>query len=615
MITTSKPRSRNLPECCLCLTKSKDVVTIPCGHYYCTSCTDGLVSKYERTGSYSCPQCSQTFSTKPDQDGPVDTAVDSLRETDLYTEPSAAPAAGPSSSSLTRPEQGSPVDKLRKTAFHMHTTADTTSRPEDVACDACTDSTHKAVRSCLMCLASYCDTHLRLHNDLHVRAAHTLVDASDQLQATSCSIHGKVLEVYCLKDKQRICCMCMLEDHKGHDMVAAGQAEKKEELRNSKQMITEQEKQLKELRLAKNSLRHIAIATEEESERLFTELIRSIQGSQSLMKVLIRAQERAELDRIKEVMKQVEEELTELKRSDAEMEQLSSTQNDIHFLQSVQALSLTSANVLKMTVNPQFSFGEVVKSISVLKEQIEDIWQREFDQIAAAVKKDKIVVPSEPKTRKDFLQYLVPLSLDPNTAHQSLKMCEEKSVACSTKCQPYPDHTERFDWWAQVLCREPLNTRCYWEAEWTGLHGVDIAVSYRDITRKGEDDECSFGYNKQSWSLDCAILKYAFVHDNVETDISAPVSHRIGVYLDYKAGVLAFYSVSDCMTLLHRAETRFTQPLYAGFGLYQGSTVKICQPDTEAKQTDTQRIKSSTTENGKNTRRKEHNGLPFGAGV
>lgn len=155
---------------------------------------------------------------------------------------------------------------------------------------------------------------------------------------------------------------------------------------------------------------------------------------------------------------------------------------------------------------------------------------------------------------------------------------------CSKERKPYPDHPERFDWWAQVLCREALNTRCYWEVEWTGLHGVDIAVSYRGITRKGDDDECSFGYNNQSWSLDCAISKYACTHDKMETEISAPVSHRVGVYLDYKAGVLSFYSISDFMTLLHRVETRFTQPLYAGFGLYQGSTVKICQPDMEVQQ-------------------------------
>ncbi|XP_053337778.1 tripartite motif-containing protein 16-like protein [Clarias gariepinus] len=564
MAAYSNPRIQNSHECSLCLTKSKNVITIPCGHDFCRACTDGLISKYERTGSYSCPQCSQTFSTKPEQDGPVDKVEDELKET----------------------------------ALHTHTRADTTTTPEDVACDACRQ---KAVKSCLMCLASYCDRHLELHNDLHARALHTLVDATDQLYALTCSVHGKVLEVYCRKEKQRICCMCMLEDHKGHDMVAAGQADKKEELRNSKRIITEQEKQLKELRLAKNNLRDMALATEEETERLLTELIRSIESSQSVIKALIRAQERAELERIKELIKQMEDEMSELKRSDAEMEQLSSNQNDMQFLQSVQALSLTSANLFKITVNPQFSFGEVVKSISAFKKRIDDVWQCEIDQISAAVKKDKIVVPSEPKTRTDFLQYLVPLSLNCDTAHKSLSICEEKQVTCSTECHDYPDHPERFDWWAQVLCRDPLNTRCYWEAEWTGLHGVDIAVSYRDITRKGEDDGCSFGYNQQSWNLDCAIMKYTFAHDGVEMEISAPVSHRIGVYLDYKAGLLSYYSVSDHMTLLHSVKTRFTQPLYAGFGLFQGSTVKICQPDLKVKQQDNQSVKRCTNVNGNST--------------
>lgn len=221
MATSSKPR--NLHECGLCLMKSKDVVTIPCGHIYCRSCTDGLISKYERTGSYNCPQCLQTFSTKPDQDGSVDKVVGKLKEINLHSETS----ADTSSSSLTRPDQDSLVDKLEETALHTQSTTDTITRPEGVACDTCTDSRQKAVKSCLVCLASYCDTHLRLHNNVHARAAHTLVNATDQVRAMICSVHGKLLEIYCFKEKRRICCLCMLEDHKGHDMVAAGQAEKK----------------------------------------------------------------------------------------------------------------------------------------------------------------------------------------------------------------------------------------------------------------------------------------------------------------------------------------------------------------------------------------------------
>ncbi|KAI4896525.1 hypothetical protein NFI96_001138, partial [Prochilodus magdalenae] len=242
-----------------------------------------------------------------------------------------------------------------------------------------------------------------------------------------------------------------------------------------------------------------------------------------------------------------------------------------------------STDVPDMEANPQFSFGEVVKSISKLKGQIEDVWQREIKTISTEVRGDKFLVPSEPKTRQDFLQYLVPLALDPNTAHKNLSLSEDnRAVSCDLEAQPYPDHLERFNWWAQVLSREALSGRCYWEVQWTGLYGADIAVSYRDISRKGEGDDCGFGYNKHSWSLDCSISRYAFVHNNEEMEISVPTSHRIGVYLDYRAGLLSFYSVSeDSMTLLHRADTRFMQPVYAGLGLYRGSTAKICQPCKE----------------------------------
>lgn len=223
MATSCKPSSQNLQKCCLCLTKANNLVIIPCGHNYCRSCIDCLISKYERTGSYSCLQCSQTFCTNPDQDRPVD----KLEKTDLHTETSAETAAGPSSSGLTRPDQDSPVDGVKMTALQTQTTADTTARPEDMACDSCADSRQEAAKSCLACLALYCDTHLLLHDDLHPRAAHILMDATDQQEAMTCSVHGKVLDVYCHNEKQRICCMCMLEDHKGHDMVAVGQVLKK----------------------------------------------------------------------------------------------------------------------------------------------------------------------------------------------------------------------------------------------------------------------------------------------------------------------------------------------------------------------------------------------------
>lgn len=178
-----------------------------------------------------------------------------------------------------------------------------------------------------------------------------------------------------------------------------------------------------------------------------------------------------------------------------------------------------------------------------------------------------------------LLSVLVSLSLDPNTAHRNLRLMEQnRAVDCSIEPQSYPEHQDRFEWWAQVLSKEGLTGRCYWEVVWTGQYGADIAVSYKDISRSGQDDDSGFGYNRQSWSLDCSIFRYALVHNNKEVEINVPLSHRIGVYLDHRAGLLSFYSVSDTMTLLHRVQTRFTQPLYPGFGLFQGSSAKFCEP-------------------------------------
>ncbi len=143
--------------------------------------------------------------------------------------------------------------------------------------------------------------------------------------------------------------------------------------------------------------------------------------------------------------------------------------------------------------------------------------------------------------------------------------------------QPYPDHPDRFDRWHQVLCRESVCGRCYWELEWSGDNGVEISVSYKSISRKGAGDECVFGYNDQSWSLFCSPSSYLFKHNNIRTGLSVKsIISRIGVFVDHSAGTLSFYSISDTMSLIHTVQTTFTQPLYPGFYVYKGSSVKLC---------------------------------------
>ncbi len=174
----------------------------------------------------------------------------------------------------------------------------------------------------------------------------------------------------------------------------------------------------------------------------------------------------------------------------------------------------------------------------------------------------------------DFCRF----TLDENTAHKCLCFSEENRMITETNTdQSYPDHPDRFDSLTQVLCRESVCGRCYWEVEWRG-RGVCISVSYKSISRKGRGDECAFGYNDQSWSLysfPSSYCKYSFCHNYTETELpEVSSSCRIGVYVDHSAGTLSFYSVSDTRTLIHRVQTTFTQPLYAGFRVY--GSVKLC---------------------------------------
>ncbi|KAF1393404.1 hypothetical protein PFLUV_G00015330, partial [Perca fluviatilis] len=175
-------------------------------------------------------------------------------------------------------------------------------------------------------------------------------------------------------------------------------------------------------------------------------------------------------------------------------------------------------------------------------------------------------------------KYSCELTLNTNTVNRNLKLSDNRKVTRVEEYQPYPDHPERFDYWPQLLCRYGLTGRCYWEVERRGE--VNIAVSYRGMRRRGQSDDCVFGGNDQSWSLNCSDGRYSVWHNNRETSISSSsVSGRVAVYVDCPAGSLSFYRVSsDSLIHLHTLNTTFTQPLYPGFWLRSpGSSVSLCR--------------------------------------
>ncbi|XP_056311049.1 protein NLRC3-like [Danio aesculapii] len=176
-------------------------------------------------------------------------------------------------------------------------------------------------------------------------------------------------------------------------------------------------------------------------------------------------------------------------------------------------------------------------------------------------------------------KYACFLTLDPNTAHSHLILSEGKKRTTHMKdLQSYPDHPDRFEHHEQVLSKQTLTGRCYWEVEWSG--STYIAVAYRGNCRKGGSD-CRFGLNENSWSLYCCENIYIVWHNNKSTNIPTPLSHtdRVGVYVDVSSGSLSFYSVSDThsLTHLHTINTTFTEDLYAGFRVYPESAVSLCQ--------------------------------------
>ncbi|XP_078125165.1 keratin, type I cytoskeletal 13-like [Sander vitreus] len=182
--------------------------------------------------------------------------------------------------------------------------------------------------------------------------------------------------------------------------------------------------------------------------------------------------------------------------------------------------------------------------------------------------------------RRDLMKYSCELELDTNTVNGKLKLSDNnRKVTWVGEDQPYPDHPDRFESWYQLLCRDGLTGRCYWEVERRG--DVYISVSYRGIRRRGYSEDCVFGWNDQSWSLVCSDDDgYSVMHNKIKTVLtSSSVSNKVAVYVDCPAGTLSFYTVSsDSLIHLHTFNTTFTEPLYPGLRVWSaGSSVSLCR--------------------------------------
>ena len=542
---------RETYSCSICLGPLREPVTIPCGHNFCMNCIKIRWDIEGKKKTYSCPQCRQSFTPKPVlvKNTMLAVLLEELKKTGLQDAPADLCYAG----------------------------------PEDVACDFCTGRKLRAVKSCLVCLASYCEKHLQPHYESATFKKHKLVKPSKKLQENICSRHDEVMKMFCRTDQQCICYLCSVDEHKGHDTVsaAAERTERQRELEGSRhniqQRIQDREEDVKLLQQEVEAINGSADKAVEHSEKIFTQLIRLMEERCADVKKRIKSKQQAEVSRVKELQEKLEQEITELKRKDAELKKLSHTEDHNQFLHNYPSLSALSESTHSSSINirPLKYFEDVTAAVSELRDKLQDVLRDTWTNISLTVTQVDVLLSQEPKTRAGFLEYKCKITLDPNTVNTRLFLSKEnREVTFMNTGQSYSNHPDRCTNNLQVLSRESLTGRCYWEVE-KGTGGLSIVVAYKD----SDIVNTKVGDNAKSWAFSVYKNRSEFRYNNQTTPFSALQSSRVGVYLDHSAGILAFYRVSETMTLLLTVKTTFRQPLYVGLLLYgpPGNSAELCE--------------------------------------
>ncbi|XP_068459019.1 finTRIM family, member 67 [Clinocottus analis] len=374
-------------NCSVCLDVLRDPVSIPCGHSYCLHCIQNYWDQDDYLGVFVCPQCRHSFNPRPVL----------ARNTML----------------------ADVVDKFKKTGLQEATTTTKTppvnpsfAEADDVECDVCAGRKNKAVKSCLVCLASYCEVHLQPHYESAAFKKHKLVSASKKFQETICGRHDKLLEVYCRTDKQCICYLCLTDEHKGHDTVLA-EAEiqhKQGQLDDMKQTshlrIHQREKGAQEIRQAIFSFSRSARVAAAESDTVFTELIRSIELKRFEVRELMNAQEKAAVSWAEQLLEKIQKEIAELKKNEAELDKLTQTDDHVRFLQSCQSLHAPPvlSAMPSVTVDPNLAFVPVMTAVADFKGLLQEVCQEGFVSIYEKVRDIVIVGPPNPAEQLDITQ-------------------------------------------------------------------------------------------------------------------------------------------------------------------------------------------------------------------
>ncbi|XP_070711752.1 E3 ubiquitin-protein ligase TRIM21-like [Pempheris klunzingeri] len=519
--------------CSICLDVLTDPVTTPCGHNFCKTC---ITEHWNTNDRFLCPVCKEAFTTRPD-----------LRVNTLLSE------------MVSQFRQSAQQDASGSSSEQQ------VSKPGEVPCDVCAGTKLKALKSCLVCLVSYCETHLEPHLTASGLKRHQLIDPVENLDSRMCTKHDKPLELFCKTDQTYICMLCSVLDHKTHKFVPL-----KEEYEGQKAELGKTEAEIQQMiqkrRLKIEEIKRSADLSQEDADReiaegvqVFTSLKERVErGQAELINTIKEKQERAE-KQAQAFIRELEQEISELMKRRTEVEQLSRSEDHLHLLQSVQTLNTNQPPATRdwteVSVPPPSYEGTVSRAVAQLEEDLS--------------KEMKKLIKAELRRVQKFA---VDVTLDPDTAHPKLILSDDgKQVNHGDVKKKLPDNPERFSECAIVLGEQSFSSgRFYFEVQVKGKTNWDLGVARESINRK---ENIILTPKNGYWTVCLRNGNEYEAADNPSVRLSLRSQpQKVGVFVDYEDGLVSFYDVDAAALIYSFTSCSFTEKLFPYFcpGLNDG---------------------------------------------
>uniref|UniRef100_A0A672H7V7 B30.2/SPRY domain-containing protein n=1 Tax=Salarias fasciatus TaxID=181472 RepID=A0A672H7V7_SALFA len=427
-------------------------------------------------------------------------------------------------------------------------------KPGEVPCDVCTGTKVKALKSCLVCLVSCCQTHLEPHLTVSVLKKHQLMEPVENLEGRMCLKHNKPLELFCQREQTCVCMMCTVLEHKTHEVVPLSEEceGKKKELRKTEaemqQMIQERRVKIKEIRECVKRSKAAADREKAEGVEVFTALKECVERGLKQLMERMEEEEEAREKQAEGLIRDLEEEICELMKRSSEVEQLFLSEDHLHLLQGFSSLKAAppTKDWTEVSVRPSSYEGTVVRAVA----QLEETLSKEMKKLFEADLKRK-------------QQFAVDVTLDPDTAHPKLILSDDgKQVSDGDVRKNLPDNPERFDDERFVLGKQSFSSgKFYFEVQVKGKTEWALGVAQDPTNMKGE------GTYEGVWAIGLENgNEYLAGKDDTEIDLSLKcVPEKVGVFVDYEEGLVSFYDVAAAALIYSFTGCCFTDKLFPFF--------------------------------------------------